>query len=155
MLKHSIGADECLTRQKKKHLIRQYIIIFYIALYTSYLKLVFVFENIPSYIFFILLLLPVKLLQILHLKYNMQDKGKNMNICNSFSLKQQWEKLVSNYERPNKEVKHLKMQNISISLRQPLAEFFINCALSDCISSLLPEIYRNAYIHILNTVNHT
>ena len=56
------------------------------------------------------------------------------------------------YERTNKEDKHLKMQNISISLRQPLAEFVINCPLSDCISSLLPEVYLNAKNHFLNTV---
>ena len=48
------------------------------------------------------------------------------------------------YERPNKEDKRLKMQNISISLRQALAEFVINCPLSDCISSLVPEVYLNA-----------
>ena len=48
------------------------------------------------------------------------------------------------YVWPNKEDKHLKMQNISISLRQPLAEFVINCPLSDCISLLLPEVYLNA-----------
>ena len=48
------------------------------------------------------------------------------------------------YERPNKEDKRLKMQNISISLQQPLAEFVINWALSDCISSFLPEVYLNA-----------
>ena len=59
------------------------------------------------------------------------------------------------YESPNKEDKRLKMQNISISLRQPMAEFVINCALSDCISSLLPEVYLNAENHFLNAVNHT
>ena len=48
------------------------------------------------------------------------------------------------YKRPNKEDKRLKMQNISIPLRQPLAEFVINCPLSDCITSLLPEVYFNA-----------
>ena len=78
-----------------KHSIQYYFIIFYIAFYTSYTKLVFVLENIPSYNFFYTLLLSVNRLRTLHLRYNMQDKGKNINICKSFSLKQQWEKLVS------------------------------------------------------------
>ena len=77
------------------------------------------------------------MLRTLQLRNNLQDKGKHINICNSFSLKQQWEKLVRIMRGQIKKKKRLKVQNISISLRQPLAEFVINRALSDCISSLL------------------
>ena len=55
-----------------KHSLQYYFIIFYIAFYTSYTKLVFVLENIPSYNFFYTLLLSVNRLRTLHLRYNMQ-----------------------------------------------------------------------------------
>ena len=55
-----------------KHSLRYYFIIFYIAFYTSYTKLFFVLENIPSYNFFYTLLLSVNRLRTLHLRYNMQ-----------------------------------------------------------------------------------
>ena len=50
-LKHGIGADECLTRQKIKHSIREYIIIFTLFItHLTYTSLCL--DNIPSYIFY-------------------------------------------------------------------------------------------------------
>ena len=74
----------------------------------------------------------------------MQDKGNKYKYLQFFFSETTMGETGKHYKRPNKEDKRLKMQNISISLRQPSAEIAINCALSDCISSLLPEIYLNA-----------
>ena len=44
------------------------------------------------------------------------------------------------------------MQSISISLRHPLAEFVINCALSDCIKNILCQNARKSspIIHVVS-----